>query len=105
MGFEVGSTTAPGFVRIATDQLRNCRNGENTSSSLLEIFIFGCFFLDHYGLEEEAGGDNVVCGVNFGSTGAEFSGLPPAHRWIMYILLKKEPNLCIFYIIYKQIFV
>lgn len=104
MGFEVGSTTAPGFVRIATDQPWNCRNGENTSS-LLEILIFGCFFffltgVDHYGLEEEAGGDNVVCGVNFGSTGAEFSGLPPAHRWIMYILLKKKKVKSLYFLYY-----
>lgn len=56
--------------------------------------------MDHYGLEEEAGGDNVVCGVNFGSTRAEFSGLPPAHRWIMYILLKKKKVKSLYFLYY-----
>lgn len=64
------------------------------------LIIFFLIWVDHYGLEEEARVDNVVCGVNFGSNGAEFLGLPPAHRWIMYILLKKKIVKSLYFLYY-----
>lgn len=70
--------------------------------------FFLAFLLDGWGgaglfvgWGERATLDSIVCSVNFSNIRPEFSGLPPAHSWIMYILLQKEEsNLCIFYILY-----
>lgn len=72
-------------------------------------FEFWGFFSDlgwggsFNGLEEEDVAtldSSVVCGVNFSSNRPEFSGFPPAHSWIVYILLKKKSQISVFFILY-----
>lgn len=117
------SCCCTGFVCIATDWSHGTVEMVKTHlhlylKKILWVFFFpwehvlssGGLFSDlgwggsFNGLEEEDVAtldSSVVCGVNFSSNRPEFSGLPPAHSWIVYILLKKKSNLCIFYIIYR----